>query len=107
MNSAATSSHFSCSRNDDGTFDVCRARWVQSAFSWIAVKAHTVAPSYPHADAKEIASVLTDGSREQLISWLSQNDRNGSYSDADASADGWPPLTREEAVELMLEQIAG
>ncbi len=49
--------------------------------------------------------LLQSMNRDQLISWLCQNDRNGCYTDEDAAAEGWPPLTRAEALELALGQI--
>jgi hypothetical protein len=45
--------------------------------------------------------------REQLIAWLCNNDRNGIYSDADCEIEGIDPLTKEEAYELVIEQIKG
>jgi hypothetical protein len=45
--------------------------------------------------------------REQLIAWLCNNDKNGIYSDADCEIEGIDPLTWEEAYELVIEQIKG
>lgn len=45
--------------------------------------------------------------REELIAWLCNNDRNGIYSDADCELEGIEPLTREEALEIALSQVNG
>ena len=37
--------------------------------------------------------------RERLIYWLMSNDRNGCYSDDDMVAEGWEPMTLEQAWE--------
>ena len=42
--------------------------------------------------------------REDLIKWLVENDTNGSYTDAQSQAEGLPPLTRAEALEIALRQ---
>ncbi|MFD2554770.1 hypothetical protein [Sphingobacterium tabacisoli] len=36
-------------------------------------------------------------SRPELIEWLAWNDRNGLFLDEDAIAEGYPPLTEQEA----------
>lgn len=41
-------------------------------------------------------------SREALIQWLEWNDPNGSYADDRAAAEGFDPLTHEEAVDLVM-----
>ena len=43
--------------------------------------------------------------RDQLIDWLSQNDRNGAYTDEDAWREGWGPLTHAEAADLAFEHV--
>jgi hypothetical protein len=43
-------------------------------------------------------------SLETLRSWLIGNDPNGSYTDEDAEAEGWDPMTHDEAVTMVLEQ---
>lgn len=45
-------------------------------------------------------------SRHALISALQHNDQNGSYTDSQARAEGRSPLSREEAAELVVEQVA-
>ena len=50
---------------------------------------------------------LLEMSRESLIKWLCNNDRNGIYSDADCELEGIDPLTREEALEMALDQVRG
>jgi hypothetical protein len=37
--------------------------------------------------------LCAQSSRQHLINWLCANDRNGSYSDADARAEGLKPLS--------------
>lgn len=41
----------------------------------------------------------------QLLIWLlAANDKNGSYTDDDARAEGWQPLTLSQAYELAEDQ---
>ena len=41
----------------------------------------------------------------QLLIWLlAANDRNGSYTDDDARAEGWQPLTLNQCMQLATEQ---
>jgi hypothetical protein len=42
--------------------------------------------------------------REQLIAWLSWNDRNGIYTDEDSEREGFEPITLEEAKEIAIRQ---
>ncbi|WP_188507888.1 hypothetical protein [Parapedobacter pyrenivorans] len=44
-------------------------------------------------------------SREQLIDWLSWNDRNGIYRDEDSLAEFGNLMTKEEGEEIMFRQI--
>ena len=46
-------------------------------------------------------AIIRDGSREAVISWLVWNDGNGCYSDEDSKAEGYPPLTLNQARHLM------
>lgn len=41
--------------------------------------------------------ILLNGSREDIIRWLSWNDANGVWSDADSRAEGWRSMTLEQA----------
>ena len=50
-------------------------------------------------------TILRDGTREEVIKWLQGNDPNGSYSDDDALAEGWNPMTLEQARESMRGQL--
>lgn len=43
--------------------------------------------------------------REQAIEWLCWNDPNGIYSDDDSRAEGYPPITEEEAIEIICRQF--
>jgi hypothetical protein len=45
--------------------------------------------------------LLKDGSREELICWLVWNDPNGVYTDADSNAEGYYPLSLQQARETM------
>ncbi|QFS86586.1 MULTISPECIES: hypothetical protein [unclassified Marinobacter] len=49
--------------------------------------------------------ILENGTREQVIDWLAWNDANGVYTDEDSAAEGYEPLTLEQARELMRGQI--
>ena len=46
----------------------------------------------------------TEQQRQDAIAALQANDRNGIYTDADAEAEGYAPLTLEQARALMNEQ---
>lgn len=48
--------------------------------------------------------LLKNGTREQLLAWLTWNDPNGTYSDQGSIDEGWSPLTLEEAREIMARQ---
>ena len=45
--------------------------------------------------------------RADCIEWLEWNDPNGCYSDLACRREGFPRLTRAEARELILSQLAG
>jgi len=51
--------------------------------------------------------ILENGTRNDVINWLCWNDRNGCYRDDDAIAEGYDPLTLEEARDIMRGQIDG
>ena len=46
-----------------------------------------------------------DASREELISWLSWNDRNGIYNDEDSLREFERVMSKEEGIEIMKNQI--
>jgi len=48
---------------------------------------------------------LMKWSREELIDWLRWNDHNGSFTDKDAEAEGWAPLSVEEAVDIIMKHV--
>jgi hypothetical protein len=50
---------------------------------------------------------LTVADRSFLIRWLSWNDRHGAYSDEASAAEGLPPITLEEAQDLVRIQFNG
>lgn len=43
--------------------------------------------------------------REDLIKWLMKNDSNGCYSDEQSIGEGLEPITRNQALELALNQL--
>jgi hypothetical protein len=49
--------------------------------------------------------LLATGTREQVIQWLNWNDPNGIYTDAGSEAEGYPPITLEQARKTMSDQI--
>jgi hypothetical protein len=53
-----------------------------------------------------LQSELNSWSREDLIEWLSWNDRNGVYKDEDSLREFDNILTKEEAIEIITRQIA-
>jgi|10_taG_2_1085330.scaffolds.fasta_scaffold26465_2 hypothetical protein len=50
---------------------------------------------------------LSTFNRADLIEFLCWNDRNGTFRDADAAAEGFDPLTRADALDLALAMLAG
>ena len=42
--------------------------------------------------------------RDNCIQWLCHNDRNGCYDDHDTAAEGWPPMTLDEAIQHIHDQ---
>ncbi len=46
-----------------------------------------------------------DATREELISWLSWNDRNGVYNDEDHQNEFGCLMTKEDGIENMKNQI--
>ena len=51
------------------------------------------------------ANYLGKAKREQIIEWLVQNDSNGVYTDAQSQAEGYPPLSRADALALAIKQL--
>lgn len=49
--------------------------------------------------------LLRDGSREEVIEWLCWNDPNGTYTDVDSAAEDCPPLSIDQARQIMSDQI--
>ena len=43
--------------------------------------------------------------RRSLIKVLEWNDPNGIYSDDESRAEGYPPITKEEAIEIICRQF--
>jgi hypothetical protein len=52
-----------------------------------------------------LQSELNSWSREDLIEWLSWNDRNGVYKDEDSLREFDNVLGKEEAIEIITRQI--
>ena len=52
-----------------------------------------------------LQSELNSWSREDLIEWLSWNDRNGVYKDEDSLREFDNILSKEEAIEIITRQI--
>jgi hypothetical protein len=52
-----------------------------------------------------LQSELNSWSREDLIEWLSWNDRNGVYKDEDSLREFDNILSKEEATEIIIRQI--
>jgi len=50
---------------------------------------------------------LAVANRDFLIRWLSWNDRHGVYTDEGSAAEGLPPITLEEARDLVRIQFNG
>ena len=65
-------------------------------------------PNYTIMELKgnELTSELSKWSRIDLIDWLCWNDSNGIYKDVDSEREFDNILSREEATEIMIRQIA-
>jgi hypothetical protein len=55
---------------------------------------------------EELNNELNSWSREDLIEWLSWNDRNGVYRDEDSLREFDNVLGKEEAIEIITRQIS-
>lgn len=53
----------------------------------------------------ELLNVIRSMNREELIAWLSWNDRNGVYRDEDSLAEFGNVMTKAEGEEIMFRQI--
>jgi hypothetical protein len=53
-----------------------------------------------------LETILNSWSREDLIEWLTWNDRNGVYKDEDSLREFDIILSKEEAIEIIKRQIA-
>ena len=65
---------------------------------------------HPYYKIMELSKIdleieLGSWSREELIDWLSWNDRNGIYNDEDSLLEMGNILAKEEAIEIMIRQI--
>ena len=54
---------------------------------------------------EELYGKLNSWSRLELIDWLCWNDRNGVYTDEDSLREFGNVLTKEQAIEIITEQI--
>ena len=54
---------------------------------------------------RSLQNALRQMSREQMIEWLQWNDHNGTYSDQDNINEYGVPISREQAQEMMMNQI--
>lgn len=64
-------------------------------------------PYYKLMDLREnkLQNELNTWSREDLITWLSWNDRNGVYTDEDSLQEFDNILGKKEAIEIITRQI--
>lgn len=60
---------------------------------------------HPNNSAARQQDILNNGTREQVIAWLAWNDANGVYTDEDSEAEGFAPLTLEQARDYMRTQM--
>lgn len=49
--------------------------------------------------------LLNSNDREEILRWLSWNDRNGFYTDQQMDSEGWPRISLQDAKKLMREVI--
>lgn len=52
-----------------------------------------------------IRSALRQISREKILQMLQWNDRNGCYTDKYAKMEGLEPITKRQAIEMVVETI--
>jgi hypothetical protein len=62
--------------------------------------------NHPYQDPVIQQAILSHGTRDEVIQWLTWNDRNGTYTDADSNVESIPPLTLETAREVMADVLA-
>lgn len=64
-------------------------------------------PNYQVMELKgnALEKELNSWSREDLIEWLSWNDRNGVYKDEDSMREFGTTVSKEEAIEIITRQI--
>lgn len=55
---------------------------------------------------RKVLLLLEQISRQDIIEWLSWNDRNGIYDDAESMAELGNIMSREEGIEIMLRHIS-
>lgn len=58
-----------------------------------------------NASRQERAEFIENSTREQLIAFLSWNDANGFYSDAEGEKEDYPPATLEELQTMAKNQL--
>lgn len=65
-------------------------------------------PFYKIMEMKSVnlQTKLDTWTREQLIEWLSWNDRNGVYKDEESMKEFGNVLNRKEAIDIIIKQIA-
>lgn len=75
----------------------------------IIIKQDHSHPYYQYMDMteEELREELKEWTRQDLIDWLSWNDRNGIYSDEDSMNELGNIMSYEEGVELMVKQALG
>jgi hypothetical protein len=62
---------------------------------------------YTFMSEEELRNELKNWSRQNLINWLSWNDKNGIYRDEESFAELGAIMTYEEGVEIMVRQAQG
>jgi len=61
--------------------------------------------SFAELPHKEVIILINDLSREDIIEWLSWNDKNGIYEDSQSLKELGNIMSRDEGVEIMLRHI--
>ena len=54
---------------------------------------------------EEMLKWIMEMNRETLINVLEWNDPNGIYNDEDSEAEGLSPITKKEAIEIIIRQF--
>ena len=71
----------------------------------IQAESRGMRPPFENHDPEHQQRLLREGTRTELIDWLSWNDPNGVWTDEDSASEGKAPLTVADAREWMAKAV--